>query len=49
MSGKEIAPLSASCPTVSRMFKRLGLSKLSALEAADVSPSRRGDHGATPI
>ena len=38
-------PLSACCPAVSRMFKRLGLSKLSALEAADMSASRRAASG----
>jgi len=45
MPGKESPPLSASCPAVSRMFKRLGLSKLSALEAADMSASRRAASG----
>ena len=38
-------PLSVSCPAVSRMFKRLGLSKLSALGAADVSASPRAASG----
>ena len=45
MRARKSPPLSASCPAVSRMFKRLGLSKLSALEAADMSASRRAASG----
>jgi hypothetical protein len=45
MRARKSPPLSASCPAVSRMFKRLGLSKFSALEAADMSASRRAASG----
>jgi hypothetical protein len=48
----EIAPTIGALPAISRIFKSLGLTKLSALEAADMSASAgppAGDHGAAPI